>query len=59
MPINYTNDTDYETRNDENQDKLDVMRAKLDEKNKEASMDFDEFLIKEGIPGAVHNKNSK
>jgi len=41
MPINYENDSDYTNRNEEDQDKREATRAKLEALKKENVMDFE------------------
>ncbi|WP_062569320.1 hypothetical protein [Pseudoalteromonas arabiensis] len=60
MPINYEHDTDYANNSEEMQDVTDAVNAKVQITNKENVMDFDEFLLKEGIStNAIHSKDSK
>lgn len=59
MPIYYEHDSEYESKNEEAQDKREANQAKLESLNKADIMDFDEFVVKEGIGDAVHSKNRK
>ena len=59
MPINYKNDTEYKNEEEEIQDIRDATLAKTLSMNNDNIMDFDDFLVKEGITNVVYNKNSK
>ncbi|WP_076420534.1 hypothetical protein [Colwellia sp. UCD-KL20] len=59
MPINYEHDTDYVNNSEEMQDVTDAVNAKVQITNNENVMDFDEFLLKEGISNGIHCKDSK
>jgi hypothetical protein len=59
MPINYKNDTDYQNKDEELEDLNDVTQAKFQMARKNSVMDFDEFLVKEGISNGIHNKDRK
>ena len=59
MPINYEHDTDYANNSEEIQDVTDAVNAKVQITNNENVMDFDEFLLKEGISNGIHSKDSK
>ncbi|WP_405597052.1 MULTISPECIES: hypothetical protein [unclassified Pseudoalteromonas] len=41
------------------QDVTDAVNAKVQITNNENVMDFDEFLLKEGISNGIHSKDSK
>ena len=59
MPINYKHDNDYADNNEEMQDVTDATVAKLQITNDKNVMDFDEFLLKEGLSNGIHGKDSK
>ncbi len=59
MPIHYEHDSEYESKDEEAQDKREAAQAKLESINKKNIMDFDEFVVQEGVGDAIHSKNRK
>ncbi|SBS33472.1 hypothetical protein MSP8887_02158 [Marinomonas spartinae] len=59
MPIHYKNDTDYNIKGEEEQDKRDATLAKLESLDEKNIMDFDEFVQKEGIGNDLRSQNRK
>ena len=59
MPQNYEHDNDYADNSEEMQDVADATVAKLHMANDKNVMDFDEFLLKEGISNGIYGKDSK
>ena len=59
MAINYENDTDYANNSKEMQDVTDAVNVKVKITNNENVIDFDEFLLKEGISNGIQGKDSK
>jgi hypothetical protein len=59
MPTHYEHDSEYESKNEELQDKVEATQSKLESLNKTSIMDFDDFVDKEGIGDALHSKDRK